>query len=102
MEAAPPQPAASIRDMPPAVAEREIEGAMERERWFRSQYEREHQVTLSVMRILLGGVHHPEGDSMNFWRWLIDDLRSERRKKEALKADFHLDPRVEAVFGPRP
>lgn len=50
----------------------------ERERWLRSRFEREHEFTLALMRLLLEGL---SGGSraMRFWRWLIDDLRSERR-----------------------
>jgi hypothetical protein len=58
------------------------EAALERERWLRDRFEREHQITLAMMRMLLAGVRS-EAPGMRFWRWLIDDLRSERRLLEA-------------------
>lgn len=61
----------------------EMDAALERERWLRAQYEREHQVSLSVMRVLLGNVHD-ESRLMRFWRWLIDDIRSEKRELDEL------------------
>ena len=55
----------------------------ERENWLRERFEREHEYTLSLMRLLLEGLSH-EGRGLRLWRWLIDDYRSERR----LAADF--------------
>jgi len=60
-----------VRDRDPAVEP-------QRERWLREQFEKEHQVMLAMMRLLVNGVSG-EGRAMRFWRWLIDDLRSERR-----------------------
>jgi hypothetical protein len=62
----------------PAAAARQDEAALERERWLRDRFEKEHQVTLAMMRLLVAGVRK-EGQCMRFWRWLIDDLRSEQR-----------------------
>jgi hypothetical protein len=87
-----PSPAADERPMTDA------EAALERERWLRAQYEREHQVTMSVMRILLGSVRD-ESRPMRFWRWLIDDIRSDHRRQEAL---YRTDGQVDAAFGRRP
>lgn len=81
----------------PASATSEAETALERERWLRTQFEREHRVTMSVMRILLGSLHE-ESRRMRLWRWLIDDVRSENRREEAL---YGRDERIEAVFGRR-
>lgn len=89
-----------IRPDPP-VAEppvSEAEAALERERWLRAQFEREHQVTMSVMRILLGSVRD-QSRGMRFWRWLIDDLRSEQRRQQAL---YRTDGQIDAAFGRRP
>ncbi|MCK0209424.1 hypothetical protein MWN33_15425 [Starkeya koreensis] len=100
-----PAPAPGIGDEPirpdPQAPERpfsEAEAALERERWLRAQFEREHQVTMSVMRILLGSVRE-QSRRMHFWRWLIDDLRSERRRQEAL---YRTDGQVDSAFGRRP
>jgi hypothetical protein len=60
----------------------EAQSALERERWLRKQFEQEHQVLLAMMRLLISGVG-TEGRLMRFWRWLIDDYRSERRMLEA-------------------
>ncbi len=62
------------------------EAALERERWLRDRFEKEHQVTLAMMRLLVAGVRK-EGQCMRFWRWLIDDLRSERRLLEEPDGD---------------
>lgn len=79
------------------VAAAQLSAALERERWLRTQFEREHQVTMSVMRILLGSVGD-QSRRMRFWRWLIDDQRSERRRQEAL---LRTDEKVDAAFGRR-
>jgi hypothetical protein len=60
--------------------------ALERERWFRDRFEKEHQVTLAMMRLLVAGVRN-EGPLMRFWRWMIDDLRSERRLLDGTDGD---------------
>jgi len=96
-----PGPGLGDPPIPPDAPERpatEAEAALERERWLRAQFEREHQVTMSVMRILLGSVRD-ESRPMRFWRWLIDDIRSERRRQEAL---YRTDGQVDAAFGRRP
>src|SRR5438876_586706 len=50
----------------------------ERERWLRDRFEREHEFTLALMRLLIEGLSG-ESRAMRLWRWLIDDFRSERR-----------------------
>ncbi len=67
--ATPPEPA------PIGASPSEAEG---RERWFRERFEKEHEVTLALMRLLLAGLTSQSRLS-RFWRWLIDDFRSERR-----------------------
>jgi hypothetical protein len=49
-----------------------------REHWFRQRFEKEHEVTLALMRLLLAGLSSQSRRS-RFWRWLIDDFRSEKR-----------------------
>ena len=61
-----------MAEAPPAV--------IERERWLRTRFEREHEVALAMMRLLIAGFSR-ESRAMRFWRWLIDDLRSERREE---------------------
>jgi hypothetical protein len=68
--------AGSSADEKTAAAEHEA--ALERERWLRACFEEEHQITVSLMRLLVSGVRG-EGRARRFWRWLIDDLRSEQR-----------------------
>jgi hypothetical protein len=88
-------------EVPPAVAEPSASGepvsavaqdeaTLERERWLRDRFEKEHQVTLAMMRLLVAGVRK-EGQCMRFWRWLIDDLRSERRLLEEPDGDSWKD-----------
>jgi hypothetical protein len=80
-------------EVPPAVAESSVaqdEATLERERWLRDRFEKEHQVTLAMMRLLVAGVGK-EGQCMRFWRWLIDDLRSERRLLEEPDGDSWKD-----------
>jgi hypothetical protein len=73
-----------------AAAAAKDEVALERERWFRNRFEKEHQVTLAMMRLLVAGVRD-DGQCMRFWRWLIDDLRSERRLLEEPDGDSWKD-----------
>ena len=80
-------------EVPPAVAESSVaqdKATLERERWLRDRFEKEHQVTLAMMRLLVAGVRK-EGQCMRFWRWLIDDFRSERRLLEAPDGDSWKD-----------
>jgi hypothetical protein len=70
------QAAAPPPESPPVVEQPLAES--ERERWLRGRFEREHEFTLALMRLLLEGLSS-ESRAMRFWRWLIDDLRSERR-----------------------
>jgi hypothetical protein len=65
----------------------------ERERWFRERFEKEHEVTLALMRLLLAGLTSQSRPS-RFWRWLIDDFRSERR----LLADRHRESNEERIL----
>jgi hypothetical protein len=69
----PPAAAAVASIRPEEVA------ALERERWLRQRFEREHQVTLATLELLIGGAARESGP-MRFWRWLIDDFRSEHRR----------------------
>lgn len=64
-----PETPMAVED-PPATSEQE--------RWLRARFEREHEFTLSLMRLLLEGLTS-ESRGKRFWRWLIDDYRSERR-----------------------
>ena len=57
--------------------------ALERERWLREQIEKDHELLLLVGRTVVGGLTQ-ESSARRFWRWLIDDLRSERREQAAL------------------
>jgi hypothetical protein len=80
-EAVPAAAAPALTESAPHVAEPSVAerlAALEREQWLRDRFEKEHQVTLALMRLLLAGL---SGQSrlMRFWRWLIDDFRSERR-----------------------
>jgi hypothetical protein len=58
------------------VAERRV--AVEREHWLRRRFDKERRVTLAMLQLLIDGVHR-EHRATRFWRWLIDDFRSERR-----------------------
>src|SRR5258707_2868424 len=69
---------ASAPSPPDPAPTTEVGAAREREQWFRDRFEREHQVTLAMMRLLLAGLSS-QSRPMRFWRWLIDDFRSERR-----------------------
>jgi len=55
-----------------------LQASIERERWLQRRFEAEHRVLVTLMRLLLTGLG-TESRAMRFWRWLIDDLRSERR-----------------------
>jgi hypothetical protein len=72
--AATPAPESAAAGGPDAVAS-------ERERRLRRQIDRELLVWLGrgLLQILA-----PESTVLRFWRWLIDDLRSERRQQAAL------------------
>jgi hypothetical protein len=67
--AVPPEPVAGVGKADDTEA---------RERWLRQRFEKEHEVTLALMRLLLAGLSSQSRRS-RFWRWLIDDFRSERR-----------------------
>jgi len=64
-----------------ATAER-VETA-ERERWLRDYIDREQRFRLFAAKYLVGLLKHPPL-WMRVWRWLIDDVRSERRAEAAL------------------
>jgi hypothetical protein len=57
--------------------------ALERERWLRRQIDRDRELLIWFGRGLLQMLA-PESTVLRFWRWLIDDLRSERRQQAAL------------------
>ncbi|MFO1057384.1 MAG: hypothetical protein U1E53_10510 [Dongiaceae bacterium] len=50
--------------------------ALERERWLREQLDRAQRRPAAEPGMV---VHPTESGLSRFWRWLIDDLRSERR-----------------------
>jgi hypothetical protein len=82
--AVPPEPA-------PDVAKADDTEA--REHWFRQRFEKEHEVTLALMRLLLAGLSSQSRRS-RFWRWLIDDFRSEKR----LLADRYRESSEESIL----
>lgn len=55
----------------------------ERERWLRDYIDREQRFRLFAAKYLVGLLKHPPL-WMRVWRWLIDDVRSERRAEAAL------------------
>jgi len=59
---------------------------LERERWLREQIDKERELRTELARGLVGALAH-EPSLLRFWRWLIDDLRSERREQAALLED---------------
>ena len=66
------------KDLEPRVTEaarEDLNAAHERERWLRDHLDRERAENLLLLRYL--SVQR-EPALMRFWRWLIDDLRSER------------------------
>ena len=67
--AAKPEPRADDRD-----------AALERERWLREQIDKERMLLLLFGRHVVRALAH-EPPILRFWRWLIDDLRSERREE---------------------
>lgn len=79
----PPPPADEARKVPADLVEAERLSALERERWLREQIEKDHELLLLVGRTVVGGLTQ-ESSMRRFWRWLIDDLRSERREQAAL------------------
>jgi hypothetical protein len=52
-----------------------------RERWLMEQVERDREIMLAMAQAL-GGAGRRQSRAMRFWRWLIDDYRSERRATE--------------------
>ena len=84
-------PPAAPPELAPAVVMKDE--AQARERWFRDRFEKEHEVTLALMRLLLAGLNSQSRRS-RFWRWLIDDYRSERR----LLADRYRESNEESVL----
>ena|SRR6516225_201411 len=82
--AVPPEPAAGVTKADDTEA---------REHWFRERFEKEHEVTLALMRLLLAGLSSQSRRS-RFWRWLIDDFRSERR----LLADRYRESSEESIL----
>jgi hypothetical protein len=80
---APTEPAAAAPSSPePIAASGAGDAALERERWLRDQLERAQQRNAAPAE--RGVVLHPSESGLSrFWRWLIDDLRSERRAAAA-------------------
>jgi len=60
----------------PDVARDELRASHEREIWLRDRFDRERAENLLLLRYLSA---QRESGLMRFWRWLIDDLRDERR-----------------------
>ena len=56
------------------------DAALERERWLREQIDKERMLLLLFGRHVVRALAH-EAPILRFWRWLIDDLRSERREE---------------------
>ena len=56
------------------------DAALERERWLREQVDKERMLLLLFGRHVVRALAH-EAPILRFWRWLIDDLRSERREE---------------------
>jgi hypothetical protein len=99
--AAPSSPSPSAPE--PAVAAETGGAALERERWLRDQLERAQQRAAAPAE--RGVVLHPsESGLTRFWRWLIDDLRSERRAASATPEAGMLAPLLRgfAAALPRP
>jgi hypothetical protein len=72
----PPAATASMAAMP--ARPDELQASLARERWLRDHFEQEHQIIMALLRLLVAGLGD-DSRPMRFWRWLIDDLRSERR-----------------------
>ncbi|WP_207461212.1 hypothetical protein [Azospirillum sp. SYSU D00513] len=65
---------------PALMPDREMyRDALERERWYRGIIERDRELLLALGPVL-GTPPSRERAAMRFWRWLIDDFRSERRE----------------------
>jgi hypothetical protein len=56
------------------------DAVLERERWLREQIDKERMLLLLFGRHVVRALAH-EPPILRFWRWLIDDLRSERREE---------------------
>ncbi len=54
--------------------------ALEARRWPREQIDKERMLLLLFGRHVVRALAH-EAPILRFWRWLIDDLRSERREE---------------------
>lgn len=65
--------------------EEELRQAREREYWLRNRLDREREENLLILRYLS---FQQETAPMRFWRWLIDDTRSQRRQERALFAEY--------------
>ena len=75
--AVPPPAADSATAKPESRAD---DAALERERWLREQIDKERMLLLLFGRHVVRALAH-EAPILRFWRWLIDDLRSERREE---------------------
>ena len=80
-----PAPAAAYEAASAPAANPELraddrDAALERERWLREQVDKERMLLLLFGRHVVRALAH-EPPILRFWRWLIDDLRSERREE---------------------
>jgi len=72
--------AASAPAANPGLRADDRDAALERERWLREQVDKERMLLLLFGRHVVRALAH-EAPILRFWRWLIDDLRSERREE---------------------
>lgn len=73
----------------PDEARETLRTSHEREIWLRDRFDRERAENLLLLRYL--SVEREAG-LMRFWRWLIDDLRDERRlERTAMCVDKTMD-----------
>src|SRR5262249_3443711 len=64
------------------------DAALERERWLREQIDKERMLLLLFGRHVVHALSH-EPPILHLWRWLIDDLRSERREEAEQLSGVH-------------
>lgn len=91
---------AAVTELPAAAGD-DLDVAPSRERWLMRQVELDREVML-VMAHALAADARPQSKAMRFWRWLIDDYRSERRAaKAASGAPEGLAPAVLSAWNRR-
>jgi hypothetical protein len=78
--AVPPPAAESAAPAKPELRPDDRDAALERERWLREQIDKERMLLLLFGRHVVRALEH-EAPILRLWRWLIDDLRSERREE---------------------